>query len=469
MDGRNKNMNDPEFYKVSDEDIAEIEKAAGAENVVLDPEVLKKHDRDASFLRATPDVMVMARSAEQIGRLLKLANARKFPVTPRAGGTGLAGGCLPVFGGVVLNMSSMNRIKAIDTRNLVAEVEPGVITKDLRDAARAKGLFYPPDPAGMDRSTIGGNAATSAGGPSCLKYGTTKDYILGLEAVLPSGEIVRTGTRTRKGVVGYDLTHLFVGSEGTLGIITELVLKLIPHPPAAKTIGAVFGDIREAMAAVAEIQVRGHLPAAIEFMDAGCLQLVKDLLPFEAPGENAALVIVEVDGSEDQTLASLAAIGQVLRQTGASDIMEAWDEARRDAVWAARRQISLRIKEAAVFNVAEDIAVPIGSIADLVEALPEAEKEFGVKLFAFGHAGDGNIHVNITAPRKEHPGVDDCIRSLFKITLGMGGTISGEHGIGFAKRSFLGMELSPASMELQKGIKRLFDPNMILNPGKLFG
>ncbi len=461
-------MGEPLFYSLSEEDIREIKEAAGPENVLLDPDALKKYDRDASFLRAAPQAMVFARGAGQVARLLKLANKRRFPVVPRAGGTGLAGGCLPVYGGVVLNLSSMNKIKTVDTRNLTAEVEPGVVTKDLRDAARKKGLFYPPDPAGMDKSTIGGNAATSAGGPSCLKYGTTKDYILGLEAVLPTGEIIRAGAGTRKGVVGYDLVHLLVGSEGTLGIITGLVVKLIPHPPAVKTIGAVFGHIRDAMAAVTEIQVRGHLPAALEFMDAGCLQLVKDLIPFSTPGDSAALVIVEVDGSETETAAALEAIGAVAREMGAADLLAAWDEDTREAVWAARRNISVRIREASVINVAEDIAVPIGRIADLVETLPALEEKYGIATYAFGHAGDGNIHVNITAPDKDHPGIDDCIRELFQITVDMGGTISGEHGIGFAKKNFLGLELSETSIALQKGIKKLFDPNMILNPGKLF-
>jgi FAD/FMN-containing dehydrogenase len=223
-------MEQPIPFKLGDDTIREIRHTVGDDNVITDHDVLKQYDRDASFLRSIPQIMVMGRSTEQISRLLKLADIKKFPVVPRAGGTGLTGGCLPIFGGVVLNLSSMNQIRAIDTHNLIADVEPGVITLDLRNAAKEKGLFYPPDPAGMDKSTIGGNAATSAGGPSCLKYGTTKDYILGLEVVLPQGNIITTGSRTRKGVVGYDLTHLLVGSEGTLGIITDLILKIDPSP-----------------------------------------------------------------------------------------------------------------------------------------------------------------------------------------------------------------------------------------------
>lgn len=461
-------MEQPIPFKLGEDTIKKIRDCVGDDNVITDHDVLKQYDRDASFLRSIPQVMVMARSTGQISRLLKLANIKKFPVVPRAGGTGLTGGCLPIFGGVVLNLSSMNQIRAIDTHNLIADVEPGVITLDLRNAAKEKGLFYPPDPAGMDKSTIGGNAATSAGGPSCLKYGTTKDYILGLEVVLPQGEIIAIGTRTRKGVVGYDLTHLLVGSEGTLGIITGLILKLIPHPPKSKTLGAVFHDIRNAMTAVTQIQVRGHLPAALEFMDAKCLGLVKDLISFSIPGEKAAYVIVEVDGTEEQTKASLAEIGKILKEMGASDLLEARDESQRENIWSVRRQISIRIRETSVINVAEDIAVPIGGIADLVSAMPDIEKKFGVSLYAFGHAGDGNIHINITAPKKDHPYMDDAIRTVLKTTVAMGGTISGEHGIGYAKKSFLGLELSPTSIGLQEGIKKLFDPNLILNPGKIF-
>ncbi len=461
-------MKNSQIFPFNKNIIDEIKDAAGADYVVTDPDILKQYDRDASFLRAIPQVMVMAQSAEQISRLLNLANRRKFPVVPRAGGTGLAGGCLPISGGVVLNLSSMNQILSIDTQNLIADVQPGVITLNLRDAAREKGLFYPPDPAGMDKSTIGGNAATSAGGPSCLKYGTTKDYVLGLEVVLPQGNIIMTGGCTRKGVVGYDLTHIMVGSEGTLGIITRLFLKLIPHPPAAQTVAAIFHTLQDAMKAVTEIQIRGHSPAALEFMDARCMALIKDLIPLSISGNKGAFVIMELDGAVEQIDASMSAIIPILREMGASEILKALNEHHRESIWTGRRQISNRIRENSVFNVAEDIAVPVGRIADLADNMPEIEKRCGVKLYAFGHAGDGNIHINITASQKDHPGIDDAIRAVFKTALAMGGTISGEHGIGYAKKSFINLELSPVSIALQKDIKKLFDPNMILNPGKIF-
>ena len=441
----------------------------GREAVIEGPAVLSDCGRDESEIQAVPELVVAARDAEQIGRLLTLANQYRFPVTPRGGGTGLAGGCLPRYGGVVLLLTEMNRIRAIDEVNLVAEVEPGVITKDLREAARAKGLFYPPDPAGMDRSTIGGNAATGAGGPACVKYGTTKDYVLGLEAVLPSGRLLRTGVKTRKGVVGYDLTHLLVGSEGTLGVITGLTLKLIPHPPAVAGMAAVFPDLNRAMQTVSTIMARGHLPSAIEFLDHQCLALVGDLLPFRIADPQASLLIVEVDGALEQVGNDMELIGDICREIGATNLIKAPSPEDREKIWDVRRQVSLRIHDHAAVYVPEDVAVPIGRIAELVGALPALEKAHGINIYAFGHAGDGNIHLNLTSDdTRNTDGMEKCIQEVLSLVVGMGGTISGEHGIGAAKMNYLPMELSADSVELQMGLKRLFDPNLILNPGKLF-
>ncbi|MGA8178440.1 MAG: FAD-binding oxidoreductase, partial [Desulfobacterales bacterium] len=279
-------------YTPITEDIRKrISDTLGDECLVADPDEIESYSKDASGLSYLPELVVRVRDTTQIQGLMKLADEYRFPVIPRGGGSGLAGGCLPVLGGVVLSLEKLNRIVSIDPQNLVAQVQPGTITRVLRDAVRQKGLFFPPDPAGMDQSTIGGNAATNAGGPSCVKYGTTRDYILGLEAVLPSGRMIKTGTRTRKGVVGYDMTHLLIGSEGTLGIITGLILRLIPLPAAVGGITAVFAELPAAMKAVTDILNRGHLPSAMEFMDAGCLSLVKDILPFHVPGEKSALLI----------------------------------------------------------------------------------------------------------------------------------------------------------------------------------
>jgi D-lactate dehydrogenase (cytochrome) len=441
----------------------------GREAVLEGAAVLADCGRDESEVRGVPELVVAVREVGQIARLLALANEYRFPVTPRGGGTGLAGGCLPRHGGVVLLLTAMNRIKAIDEVNLVAEVEPGVITKYLREAARAKGLFYPPDPAGMDRSTIGGNAATGAGGPACVKYGTTKDYVLGLEAVLPSGRVLHTGVKTRKGVVGYDLTHLLVGSEGTLAVITGLTLKLIPHPPAVAGMAAVFPDLTRAMQAVSTIMARGHLPSAIEFLDHQCLALVGDLLPFRIADPRASLLIVEADGAVEQVGTDIELIGDICREIGATNLIKAMSPEDRENIWDVRRQVSLRIHDHAVVYVPEDVAVPIGRIADLVGTLPTLEKKHGINIFAFGHAGDGNIHLCLTAddPRRAEQ-MEKGIREVLSLVVGMGGTISGEHGIGAAKMDYLPLELSADSVDLQIGLKRLFDPNLILNPGKLF-
>ncbi len=440
----------------------------GEDSVISDSEALKAYDRDASELRSLPELVVKAKSAGQISRLLQLANEYRFPVIPRGGGSGLAGGCLSLRGGVVLSLEDMNRIKAIDTVNLIAEVEPGVVTLNLRNAARRDGLFYPPDPAGMDQSTIGGNAATNAGGPACVKYGTTRDYVLGLEAVLPNGEFIRTGVKTRKGVVGYDLTHLLVGSEGTLGVITGLTLKLIPYPPAVTGLAASFADLHTAMKAVTEIMNRGHLPSAIEFMDHKCLKLVGDLLPFTVPGEQPTLLIIETDGVPEQIEREIGLIGDICRRAGASHLLPAPDGPEREKIWGVRRQVSLRIHDFADIYIPEDVVVPIGRIADLADALPDLEARYGVYIFAFGHAGDGNIHLNITAQTGSDPqGIEASLTAILSTVLGMGGTISGEHGVGEAKRRFVPMELSGESLRLQEGLKRLFDPNMILNPGKI--
>lgn len=448
---------------------ARISDAIGEECLLQTPETLARYDHDASELRHAPELVVLPTTTEQVSRLLVLANELRFPVTPRGGGTGLAGGCLTPHGGVVLSLERMNRILAVDADNLVAEVEPGVITQTLRDAARAKGLFYPPDPAGMDKSTIGGNAATNAGGPACLKYGVTRDYVLGLTAVLPTGEVIRAGTATRKGVVGYDMARLIVGSEGTLGIITGLTLKLIPHPQAVAGMAAIFPSMATAMRTVSEIMRRGFLPSALEFMDHKCIDLVRDLLPFPAPQGQAAMLVIESDGAAGQVEAEVRAMAGVCSELGATGILRARDQAESARVWAARRSVSLRIHESAPLYMSEDVVVPIGRIAELAAGLPDIEERFGLTVYAFGHAGDGNIHLNITAPDTSlRPQAEQGARALLARVLELGGTISGEHGIGEAKMGFVDMELSPASLRLQKGIKRLFDPNLILNPGKLF-
>ena len=447
----------------------ELRRTLGEDCLRDDPTSLEEYAQDHSGVTHRPELVVLPTEPRQVQQLMRLANRHRFPVTPRGAGTGMAGGCVASLGGVVLSLERMTRIRNLDTRHLVAEVEAGVITKTLKDAAREKGLFYPPDPASLDSGTLGGNAATNAGGPTCLKYGTTKDYVLGLEVVLPDGELINTGAATRKGVVGYDLTHLLVGSEGTLGVITALTLKLLPHPPAVAGLVAVFPDLERATECVTQIMVGGNLPSALEFMDSRCLELIADLLPFARPPADSALLYIEADGHPREIRRQMEAISQICRRMGASELMEMPGDEDRQRFWQARRQMTLRIREASALKLSEDVAVPIGHIAEMVSGLPQVAREHGIKIYSYGHSGDGNIHVNFTAGDTAlRPAVEKAIRQVLERVLELGGTISGEHGIGLAKAPYLPMEIPRRSIELQMGIKRLFDPGLVLNPGKIF-
>ena len=459
----------PAYTPITDEILREIKEAVGPGAVMQDPEKLTEFGKDAAEDARIPDLVVEATSARQIQALLRLANRHLFPVTPRGLGTGLAGGAVPLFGGVLLSLAKMNRILLIETDNLIAVVEPGVVTLDLQNTVKEKGLFYPPDPASLDTCSIGGNAATNAGGPSCVKYGTTRDYVLGLEAVLPSGEIIEAGVRTRKGVVGYDLRHLLLGSEGTLGVITKLILKLIPRPQAITTLVAFFPRLTSAMESVTAMLIRGHVPCAAEFLDDRCLEITKDLLPFEEAQTAKAMLIIETDGVQDVIERQMETIGGICMECGDANVIMAPDSLKRARIWDIRRAVSLRIEERYPLYLHEDVVVPIGKIAELVGGLRGLEETYGMKIYSFGHAGDGNIHVNITAEdQKSRDRIEEGIEALLRRVLSMGGTISGEHGIGIAKRRFLPMELSAESIRIQKAIKNIFDPNQILNPGKIF-
>jgi len=457
------------YSSITAEIKAAIVARLGADRIIDDQELLAQYATDASTLYYVPELVVRAESVQDVQALLELANQYNFPVTPRGGGSGLAGACLPGCGGVVLLTTGLNRIIEIDRRNLLMKVEPGVISQEVRVAAARAGLFYPPDPAGMDQSTIGGNAATDAGGPACVKYGTTRDYILGLEAVLPGGQLITTGVQTRKGVVGYDLTNLLVGSEGTLGVITSLILKLLPKPAATNSMMCVFSDMVSAMNCVAEVMGQGYLPSAIEFLDHKCLGLVGELLPFGLPAGKPSILIVEVDGPQVQIDQEMEAIAAIARTQSAVELIRAETAEERERMWWVRRQVSLRIHDYAKLYIPEDIVVPISKIADLVNSLPHYEQEFGFEVFSFGHAGDGNIHLNITTQAEEQEArAWEGTQALLDLTLRLGGTISGEHGIGLAKSKYISMELAEQSLQLQKKIKELFDPNNILNPGKIF-
>ncbi|MBN2568525.1 MAG: FAD-binding protein, partial [Deltaproteobacteria bacterium] len=433
----------PYYSTITTDILQKIEEATGFDCIVRKEEKLAEYGKDAGEISHAPEIVIEATSSVQIERLLCLANLHRFPVTPRGLGTGLAGGSVPIHGGVLLSLARMNRIISIEEDNMIAIVEPGVLTLDLKEAVRKKGLFYPPDPASLDTSSVGGNAATNAGGPSCVKYGTTRDYILGIEAVLPSGKTIKTGVATRKGVVGYDLLGLIVGSEGTLGVITKLTLKLIPHPPAITTIVAFFPELPAAMKAVTTILMKGHIPCALEFMDRKCITLVRDLLPFEGMDSTGAFLLIETDGAPDIIKSDIEMIGHICMEGGAINVIMAPDSVKRARMWEVRREVSLRIENNFPLYIPEDVVLPLGKIADFVACLPEYEKSYGMNIFSFGHAGDGNIHLNVTAEdHRSKEKVEEGIESLLKRVINMGGTISGEHGIGIAKRRYLPLELS---------------------------
>jgi D-lactate dehydrogenase (cytochrome) len=431
------------------------------------------YDRDSSPFTAAPDIVALPETTEQVSRIVRLASRLGFALIPRGAGTGTAGGCLPLSGGVVISLERMKRIITLDTRSLYAHVEAGVITGELRDAAAGQGLFFPPDPASLDTSTIGGNVATNAGGPACVKYGVMRDYVLGVEAVMPDGEVIQAGVRTRKGVVGYDMAHLLTGSEGTLGIITSVYLKLIPLPPATVGLAAVFPSLPDAMRTVAAVLGRGHLPSAIEFLDHKCLGLVGDKLPFSVEDKSASLLIIELDGRTEAITPEIDMVAAICTEHGATHLMPGGTRKERDTIWNVRREVSTRIREHAARSFSEDVVVPIGSIASFIAEVPDFENRFGLDIFAFGHAGDGNIHLILTVPRAARPDtqtprLEDGIEAVARRVLELGGTISGEHGVGEAKKHLLPLEIAPASLRLQRGIKQLFDPCNIMNPGKVF-
>ena len=394
-------------------------------------------------------------------------------MVPRGAGTGYTGGAVPTQGGVVISLERMNRILEIDESNLVAVVEPCVITGDLQDAVERVGLFYPPDPASLRISTIGGNVAECAGGPQAFKYGTTKRYVLGLEVVLPTGEVVRTGGKSVKNVVGYDLTGLLVGSEGTLAITTRIILRLIPKPPAHATIRATFPSVSAAAAAVNNIVRLRVVPAALELIDGDSLEAVGRNLDDRslAPEGTAALLLIEVDGMGESIAQESRLVEQACVEAGATEVLRARDEAQRINLWRVRRELSLSLKMVASLKFNHDVVVPKGRIPDLFALVARMKSDYQLRIPCFGHAGDGNIHVNIMVDAND---AEEIRRAhvaegvLFAGVIALEGSISGEHGIGFSKAPYLPLELSEEEIALMKRVKRAFDPDGILNPGKIF-
>jgi glycolate oxidase len=448
-----------------------VREAVGAEWVRTDAASLDTYGQDALGHGHPPDLVVLPADTQQISAIARLCNEHRVPLVVRGAGTGYTGGAVPTRGGVVLSMERLNRIVEIDELNLLAVVEPNVVTADLQRAVEAVGLFYPPDPASLEKSALGGNVAECAGGPRAFKYGTTKRYVLGLEAVLPTGEVIHTGSKAVKNVVGYDLTQLLVGSEGTLAIITKITLRLVPKPPAQATLMGAFADVDDAVRAVTALIRSRVVPAAIELVDGDSLHAVEEHLGQRVVERDVkAILIVEVDGTPAAVDEEVRRVEKACLDSGHYVVIAA-DESERQQLWAMRRQISLALKATGLLKINHDVVVPRGRVPELFALVNTLKREHRLRIACFGHAGDGNIHVNLMVDPKDE---DEIARAraaervLFEGVVSLEGSISGEHGIGFAKAKYLGIELSADTIALMKRVKLAFDPNGILNPGKIF-
>jgi glycolate oxidase len=450
---------------------SELRNLLGNEIVADDRETLAAHSGDKWFAAHEPDAVVLAEATSDVVKLLQFASRQKVPVTARGGGFGYVGGCVPARGGIVLSLMRMNRIKEISFADAVAVVEPGVFTADLKASVRAQKLFYPPDPASMKDCTIGGNIATNAGGPRCLKYGVTRNYVIGLEVVLANGEVLRTGGRVHKNKTGFDLLGLFVGSEGMLGVVTEITLRLLPLPPARATLSAAFATATQVAEAVQAISAAGFLPSSLEIADHFTLEAARrDLGKLIVPEGNAHL-LVDLDGQQESVLSESAAIRKLLEQRKPNALDVATTERDCEKLWALRREFSDSLRATGLTKLNQDVVVPRSHLVDLMEFAESLEAQHGFRIACFGHAGDGNIHVNIMADRYNRDAtvrekVESALDDLFAQVLAWGGVITGEHGIGLAKKRWWPEATSEVVRDVHRRIKQAVDPNNILNPGK---
>ena len=451
--------------------ITQLEQIVGAEHVLTAKADRICYSYDATQRQYLPDAVVHPGSVEEISQIMQLANRQGFPVFPRGAGSGFTGGSVPVGGGIVLGLTRLDRILEIDEENLVATVEPGVVTEDFQKAVEQVGLFYPPDPASLKVSTLGGNVAECAGGPRCVKYGVTKDYIIGMEIVTPTGDIIRTGGQTMKGVVGYDLTKLICGSEGTLAIITKLIIKLLPLPEAKKTMLVLFDSIDGAARAVSAI-IRGKIiPTTLEFMDGRTLDCVRRATDLEVPEAAQAVLIIEVDGDREFLDKQAETISRIVQPLGVVETRIAATPEESEALWQIRRSVSASLRQVNPDKFNEDICVPRSKVPEMIRKIDRIAETRQIPIVNFGHAGDGNIHVNIMINSKvpgESEKAEQAIKEVFAGALELGGTMSGEHGVGIMKAPFIPMELKENAVDYMKTIKQALDPKNILNPGKIF-
>jgi glycolate oxidase len=463
------------YNKITPDLLTAIKQIVGDDAVITNHIDLEKYSHDETEdLHYYPEVVAKPKSPEEVAALLKLCNEHLIPVTPRGAGTGLSGGALPIMGGLLIAMERFNKVLNIDEQNLQATVEPGVITEEFMNQVAAKGLLYPIDPASKGSCFIGGNISHGSGGPRVVKYGTIREYVLNLELVLPSGEIIWTGANTLKYSSGYNLTQLIIGSEGTLGIVTKIVVKLIPAPTTDALLMASFSSNEAACGAVSAIFRAGVVPSALEFMERRGVEWVmqNDGIAFNLKDNDAAFLLIEVDGTNpDVIFADCEKINTVLEEFGCTDVLFAESAAQKEELWRIRRTMAVSVKSNSVYKE-EDTVVPRAALPQLIKGIKETGAKYGFESVCYGHAGDGNLHVNIIKAQMSdedwNTKLKDGIREIFELTVALGGTLSGEHGIGLVQKDFMPIKYSPIHFELWRGIKQVFDKNYILNPGKIF-
>jgi glycolate oxidase len=446
-----------------------FEKIVGPERCLHEPEDLYAYSRDC-FARGRPELVLIPENTEEVSNILSLADKEHVPVTPRGGGTSLSGMAAPTQGGIVLAMNRMNRILEISREDRLAVVEPGVVTLKLHQAVEQLGLYYPPDPASYSVSLIGGNVASNAGGPHCFKYGVTRDYLLSLEVVLAGGDVLRTGSRAVKDVTGYDLTRLFCGSEGTLGVITEITVRLIPKPETKTTIQCTFRTLEEASETVSRIVEAGIIPTTLEFMDQAYLSTVEEIMHLGLPKDVAAMLLIEVDGFKESVERQTQMVEVFCRKQGAKHVLVGKDPTESERLWLGRRVGSVGLMRSSKLLVSHDVTVPASRIPTLVRETHRLARENGIKVVILGHAGDGNMHPIFLLDPDDQDQLhrfEGMVAELMRITVDCGGTLSGEHGIGLEKKAYLPMQVGEVGMRVMRNIKNALDPNNILNPGKL--
>ncbi len=456
---------------ISQKIIEQLQLIVGPDFVSTAAEIIIANSQDALKQLFCAEAIVFPRTAEEIAAIMRLANEHRFYVTARGGGVGYTGGAVPIRGGIVLATERMNQILEINKADLVAVVEPGVKTFDLAEAAEAEGLFYPPDPSSWKDSFLGGNIALNAGGPRCVKYGNTKQFVLGLDFVTPTGEIIKAGTRTPKNATGFHLESLLIGSEGMLGIITRCILRLLPKPEARRTALAIFESAQDACNCVADFTSSGILPVALELLDRTSINAIEDYEPSGLPREAGALLIIEVDGLKEAVVREAEIVREMCQKHHAIQFSEAANDAEADAIWEVRRKMSPAVARTGIIKLNHDVVIPRSRIPAMLDFLEDLSRRSGFLIPTFGHAGDGNLHTNImlqTEDEETRRRGAETAREIFQKAVELGGTLSGEHGVGFAKSPFLDLALTEPTIELMKTIKRAMDPNGILNPGKVF-